>query len=389
MGNTVYPGIDVLRKNGYAALRGKRVGLMTNASGVDSKLISTYEILWRTPEVNLVALFAPEHGFTTARQDGEEIAHSTDAHTSLPVFSLYGANERPTEAMLSMVDMIVCDIQDIGTRYYTFAWTIMYILESAGAYGVEVLILDRPNPLGGIQVSGQVLTDGIQSLVGRYPIPIQHGMTLGELAQIGNTAWNPQPAPLTIIPCAGWQRSMHWRDTRLEWVPPSPNMPHISTVQHYPGACLIEGTNLSEGRGTALPLEIAGAPWINAYDLAKALNQQEWDGVRFRPHTFVPTASKYQGETCYGVQVHITDRSAFRPIETWLNIIQVIRQIYPEDFEWLPPIKKGDYAHFDRLIGSFAVRPQLHQGVPVAEITQSWAAACQTFAEIRRPYLLY
>ncbi len=383
----VKSGVENLREQVYAPLRGKRVGLMTNPSAVDRQLNSTYDILWQAAEVELVALFAPEHGFAGAVADGEQIHTQIDPRTQLPVYSLYGNRLRPTEDMLAQVDVLVCDIQDIGVRYYTFAWTISHILEAAGEHHIEVMILDRPNPLGGEQISGPGLDSALSSLVGRYPVPVIHGLTLGELAAYINAEHNPTPARLQVIPCLGWQRDMPWADCDLPWVAPSPNMPHISTVQHYPGACLVEGTNLSEGRGTTLPFEIVGAPWIDGHHLATVLNKADYPGVHFRPHQFRPTASKWMNEECGGVQVHITDAKRFQPIKTWLEVIRTIRQLYPSDFAWLPP-HEGVY-HFDRLIGSTSVRAQIEVGEDMPTICAGWETVRQDFQKQRQPYLLY
>lgn len=383
----VKTGLENLRDQDFAPLRGKRVGLMTNPSAVHRNLTSTYDMLWRSPAVNLVALFAPEHGFAAAVADGEQITTQVDPRTQLPVFSLYGDSLRPTAHMLAQVDVLVCDIQDIGVRYYTFAWTITHILEAADEHGVEVIILDRPNPLGGERINGPGLDSALSSLVGRYPVPVIHGLTLGELASYVNTVHNPTPAQLQVIPCLGWRRDMLWADCALPWVAPSPNMPHLSTVQHYPGACLIEGTNLSEGRGTTLPFEIVGAPWIDGHRLAEFLNIQMLSGVRFRPHQFRPSASKWAGQDCGGVQVHITEGEHFAPIETWLEVIHAIRQLYPAEFAWLPP-HNGVY-HFDRLIGSTRVREQIDAGEEMTTICSGWDAVGAQFRAERKPYLLY
>lgn len=387
MSAKVLPGIDVLRDNGFAAFREKRVGLLSNPSGVDSQLRSTQQIFQHAPEVDLVALFAPEHGVAASAQDGEPVREARDPGSGLPIHSLYGDHFRPTPEMLAGVDVVVCDIQDIGVRFYTFAWTVSQVLEAAGEQGVEVMILDRPNPLGGLHMDGPLLQNGLQSLVGRGPVPVQHGLTLGELMGMFNALWNPHPCELSVVACAGWQRSMRWAETGLNWVPPSPNMPQLETLLHYPGACLIEGANCSEGRGTALPFEIVGAPWIDAAALADALNRQNWPGVIFRPHVFVPSASKYQGETCFGVQAHRIDTEQYRPLESWLAVIQTIRRCYPVDFVWLPPV--NDRYHFDRLIGNYDVRAQIEDEVPVAEIVQSWQDDLRRFDEQRRPYMRY
>ena len=377
----VRPGIDVLRAEGFAPLRGRRIGLMTNPSAVDTRLNSTVDVLWRAREVTLVALFGPEHGVTGTVADGEPVASGIDARTGLPAHSLYGTTYRPTREMLEGVDVLVCDIQDIGARFYTFLWTVSYILEAAGEYGVPVMILDRPNPIGG-RAAGPLLMPEVASFVGRHPIPIRHGMTLGELALMFNALWNPFPAHMDVIQCEGWSRHMRWEDTGLPFVPPSPAMPHPVTAKHYPGACLLEGTTLSEGRGTALPFEIVGAPYLDGPVLAERLNVQGWPGVRFRPHIFEPAASKYAGVTCHGVQAHITDEDTYDPILVWLGVISVIRAQYPAHFGWHP-------AHFDRLIGNRAVREAIDRGVAISELVASWAPEIAAFQEQRRPYLLY
>ncbi len=389
----IHTGLEVLRAHDFADLRGQRVGLLTNPSAIDRQLKATYRILTAAPEVHCTALFAPEHGFTGSAPDAERIGHRMDARTGLPVYSLYGETYQPDADMLRGIDTLVCDIQDIGVRFYTFAWTVTHILEAAGQHGVRVVILDRPNPLGGVRVSGPLIEPGLESFVGRVSIPIVHGLTLGELARLFNAQWNPTPAELTVIPCDGWQRSMTWAETELPWVPPSPNMPHLSTLAQYPGACLIEGTTLSEGRGTALPFEVVGAPWIDAEALADALNAPGWAGCHFRPCAFQPSASKWAGQTCSGVQVYVTDPAAWRPIDTWLGIIQTIHALYPADFGWLPPgtdgVEQGAVFHFDRLIGSSAYRLSTDAGESLDPLIAEWDAACCQFRAQSAPYWLY
>ena len=378
-------GLEVLD---FSLLKGKRVGLLTNPSAIDQNLKSAYQIFATSDEVNLTALFAPEHGFVGAAPDAAKIEDTKDPLSGAPVFSLYGKTLKPTPEMLENVDVIVCDIQDIGVRYYTFTWTVSYILEA----GVEVIILDRPNPLGGLRVYGSPLDDHLRSFVGRFPIPPQHGMTLGELAKMINQTWNPNPCELTVIPCEGWERSMEFAETGLPWVPPSPNMPTLNTLLQYVGACLIEGTTLSEGRGTALPFEIVGAPWIDPLTLADTLNAKNWEGVRFRPHSFLPSSSKFKGEYCNGVQVYVTDKTVWQPLHVWLGIIQTIAQLYPDDFAWLPPYSpevEPSIQHFDRLIGSEKVRQQIDDNQPIEAITADWEALCQDFMQKREQFLIY
>jgi uncharacterized protein YbbC (DUF1343 family) len=327
--------------------------------------------------------------------DGERISTTHDPRTGIPIYSLYGDNIHPSADALTDIDVMVCDIQDIGVRYYTFLWTVTHIVEACGENNIPVVILDRPNPLGDTVAGSPLLPEYLEQLsekarlVGRYDIPIQHGMTLGELVMMLNDTENDAKTDVTVIFCEGWQRSMTWDAIGKPFVAPSPNMPHFVTVQHYPGACLIEGTTLSEGRGTALPFEIVGAPFINSHELAKHLNAPQWQGVKFRPHTFQPTASKWQGQVCEGVHVHITNQISWQPLEVWLGIIRAIRQLYPNDFEWLPPLAGEDISHFDRLIGSRKIRQQIDDNVPIAQITQDWGQVRAEFLEQRKPYLLY
>lgn len=377
----VLTGIDVLRRDDFVQLRGQRIGLLTNHSGVTYDLVPTYRLLHDAENVDLVALFGPEHGVMGMAAEGEQVSSGTDAHTGLPVYSLYGAQVRPTAAMLADIELLVCDIQDIGTRYYTYLWTLTHVLEACGEAGVRVLVLDRPNPLGGERVSGPGLDAEFSSLVGRFDIPIQHGMTLGELAQMLNDTVNPTPAPVDVIRCEGYTRTMLWEHTGLPFVPPSPNMPSVVTTQHYPGSCLVEGTNLSEGRGTTLPFQIVGAPYIAADALADTLNALALPGCRFRPHRFRPSSRKYADEVCDGVQVHITATDQYEPITTWLHVLATIARHYPEQFEWLN--------FFDKLIGSTQVRQQLAADTAIAILTASWDAYEAVFRTKRAPYLLY
>jgi len=374
----VRTGIELIQTSNFAVLHGKRVGLLTNLNAVDSNLVSTYDIFRNASEVNLTTVFSPEHGLSAALSDGELIHSSIDGVTGIPIYSLYGDIKHPTAEMLSNVDVVVCDSQDIGARYYTFTWTMSYILEAAGEHNIEVIILDRPNPLGG-QPSGMPLEKRFTSLVGRYPVPTQPGMTMGEMAQMFNALWNATPAQLSVIACENYERDMLWADTQLIFVPPSPNMAHLVTAQHYPGSCLVEGTSLSEGRGTSLPFEIVGAPGLDGRALADALNQESWSGVRFRPHIFKPSISKYAGEVCDGVQAHITDINVYRPIETWLGVLAAIYQQQP--FSW------ND--HFERLIGTDKVRLLIESNASLDELFVEAKVYCHSFDQQRQPYLLY
>lgn len=397
---TVITGLEALIEARFAPLAGQRVGLLTNPSAITRRLQSAYRVLTGTPDMTMTALFGPEHGFAGAAPDAEHIQTGVDARSGLPIFSLYGETYRPTADMLNHIDTLVCDIQDIGVRYYTYTWSVSHVLEAAGEHGVRVVILDRPNPLGGLPLDGPLLDHALSSFVGRFAVPVCHGMTLGELARMINATWNPTPAALDVIPCAGWRREMAWAATGLPWVPPSPNMPHLSTLQHYPGACLVEGTTLSEGRGTPLPFEIVGAPWIDGQTLADTLAADSWGkrfGAGFRPHTFQPTQSKWQGQYCQGVQVYVLDPARWRPIEVWLGVLITIQRLYPDHFAWLPQHPDSGAQHFDRLIGSKWVRRDLEAGIQagkstleiIAPLAAEWLEDCHAFELQRQPFLLY
>ncbi|NDJ61779.1 MAG: DUF1343 domain-containing protein [Chloroflexi bacterium] len=382
-------GLDVLIADDFGALMGKRIGLLTNPSAVDQHLRSTYDIFHRSEAVNLAALFGPEHGFMGAAADGEQIGAAVDSRTGLPIHSLYGATYRPTAAMLAGLDAIVCDLQDVGARFYTYIWTIAEIMAAAGEHGVEVIVLDRPNPLGGRIIEGGPLDPALASLVGRGPLPIRHGLTVGELARLINAVLLPKRAHLTVIPCVGWSRDLVWPALGRPWIAPSPNIHCVEALLHYPGACLLEGTNLSEGRGTAQPFQWVGAPWIDGPALADHLNQQGWPGVRFRACAFQPTASKWAGQVCHGVQAHITDTPAWQPVRAWLGVIAAIRRLYPDDFAWLAPTDPAGDHHFDRLIGSRTTRSLIDSGAPLAALMIGWDAFCAEFDAQRQPYMLY
>lgn len=387
---TIELGIDVLQQQNFEPLVGKRVGLFTNGSGVDSQLRSTYDILWEAENVNLVAIFAPEHGFAGAEQAGESIDTQTDPRTGILAFSLYGATYAPTADMMNAVDVIVVDIQDIGIRYYTFMWTMTYILEACGKYGVEMLILDRPNPLRR-WFAKPVLDMSVSSLVGRFPVPVVHGLTIGEMARLVNGEWLDTSAELDVIPCHYYKPHMDWNEVGLYWIAPSPNMPSYSTIVHYAGSCLIEGTNLSEGRGTTLPFEVIGAPWVDSHQLANIINQEilqnQVTDIIARPHSFKPVISKYANEVCHGIQLHVYDYEVFDAVSIWLDIIDTIRKLYPEDFEWLPPYQDGGHYHFDRLIGIPDFR--LVENFNEALETESVDDDMDMFMKLRQKYLLY
>lgn len=374
-------GIDVLLNDPFQPLRGLRVGLLTHLAATDRHLRTTYErFASGATGAKLSALFAPEHGMAGAEQDGVAIETHNDPLSGVPIYSLYGASNRPTPEMFEGLDVLVCDLVDVGVRYYTFLWTLSHVLEAAGTADLPVYILDRPNPQGG-RVAGRGLDTRFASLVGRYDVPILHGLTLGEMAQYLNGVHNPTPAELHVIACANWRHEVRFEQTGLIWIAPSPNMPTLATALHYGGACWLEGTTLSEGRGTTLPFQVVGAPFMDAYKLAQHLNRQAWAGVAFRPHVFKPLASKYAGEVCYGVQVHITDPRHYDPLSVWLGVIHALKRAYSEQIQWLP--------HFDLLMGTDEVRLQLEAGTRPDDILLEWQSYAHDFARRRADFLLY
>lgn len=374
-------GIEVLLHDRLDLIRGKRVGLITNPTGVNGELVSDVDLLAHTPGVHLVALFGPEHGIRGAHQAGASVGSDRDPVTGVPVYSLYGKTRQPTPAMLQGVDVLVFDIQAVGARFYTYLYTMADAMKAAAAAHIPIIVLDRPNPIGGIAVQGPVLDPKFASFVGEYPIPLRYGMTIGELAEFFNGEFH-LGANLTVVKMRGWQRSMYYHDTPLQFVMPSPNMPTESTALVYPGMGLVEGTNVSEGRGTTHPFELTGAPWIDAEQLARDLNDKHLPGVRFRPVHFTPTFSKYEGKPCNGVEVHVMDRDAFNPVAVGLTVIAAIHDLYPQQFAFKA-------SGFDRLVGNDWIRQDIEQGVPVSAMRQRWQAGLAQFEQTRRKYLLY
>lgn len=371
--STVRTGLEVLIRDRRELLRGQRVGLLSHPGAVLPDLTAAVDALLAAG-VQVSALFGPEHGFEAAVADGVPVADAVHPRTGLPIYSLYGATKVPTPAMLAGLDVLLFDVQDVGARYYTFIGSLVYLLQGAARAGLPAIVLDRPNPIDGLTVEGPPVAPGLESFVGMLPIPIRHGLTLGEVARYAN-AEQGIGADLTVIEMQGWRRGMWFDDTGLPWVPTSPNMPHLTAATLYPGTCLIEGTNLSEGRGTALPFELCGAPWLDGYRLAEALNALDLAGARFRPAHFAPTASKHAGQVCGGVQLHITDRQALRPVAAGLHLIAACRAQDPQRFEFLPSSWEGHPPHFDLLAGSPRVRAGLEAGVPPEELAAEAGAS--------------
>jgi uncharacterized protein YbbC (DUF1343 family) len=384
-------GLEVLLDSKLDLLAGARVGLIVNPAAIDSRFDHAADLFHQHPRINLTALFGPQHGIRGETQDNMiEWNTFRDSRTGLPAYSLYGETRKPTPEMLGDVDVLVFDIQDVGTRVYTFIYTMALAMEAARENGKRFIVLDRPNPVGGVQIEGNILAPKFTSFVGMFPIPMRHGMTIGELARMFNGEFGID-CELEAVKMEGWRREMYFDDTGLPWVMPSPNMPTVDTAVVYPGSVMIEGTSVSEGRGTTRPFEIIGAPYIDPYELIAELKKDNLCGLAFRPLHFQPTFHKFAGELCGGIQIHVTDRDAFKPVITGAAIISAIRRFYHDRFEWKQPPYEYVYDKlpFDVINGGARLREQIETGESVAEIEESWRDGLKDFAERRRRYLLY
>ena len=379
-------GLSVLFRERLALVESRSIGLITNQTGIDSQFQSNLTLFAEYPKVQLVALFSPEHGISGSAQAGIQIASAIGKGRQISIHSLYGETRQPTPEMLDGIDVLVYDIQDVGSRFYTYISTLLRAMRAAAANRVDFIVLDRPNPIRGDRVEGNLLQPAFRSFVGEIMIPIRHGMTVGELAQFCKAELDFASNQFEIVPMQGWRREMWYDETGLPWVPPSPNMPTLETATLYPGTCLIEGTNLSEGRGTTKPFEWIGAPWIDPERWADTLNSLELSGIHFRPVHFTPTFSKYTDQNCHGVQVHVIDRDQFKPVDVGLHLIATAQRDYPDQFEFL---KNRERYFFDLLAGTDALRLRLSTHESPTEIVQSWTADVDNFTAQRRPYLLY
>lgn len=373
----VLNGIDVLRRQGFAPLAGKQIGLVTNQTGLAADGASTIDLLYKSGVCRLVALFSPEHGI---RGIGDQsVSSSVDDATGLPIYSLYGETLRPRAEMLRGIDALVYDIQDVGVRFYTYSTTMAYCMEEAARAGIPFYVLDRPNPIGGLVVEGPMLDTDKTSFVGYMPLPIRHGMTLGELARFINSE-KKIGADLHVIAMEGWHRGDYLCDTGQLWVNPSPNMRSLLEAVFYPGVCLLEGTNVSVGRGTDRPFEVIGAPWIEPRSLAAALKSAHVPGVEFLPLFFTPTASTYQGQRCGGVSLLLTDRKAFQPVLTGLTLISTLHRLHGDKFEIEKTI---------RLLGNQQALNALKRGDAPAKILNAAGPALRDFLSKRQKALIY
>lgn len=384
----VRTGLDRLADEPFW-VRGRRVGLLANQAAVTGELEAAWSVVERLGG-RLVRLFAPEHGLFGIAQDMERV--SSGFWRGVPVVSLYGseaASLRPEVELLADLDVLVVDLPDIGCRYYTFAATMAYCLEACQQAGVEVIVCDRPNPLGGEVLEGGPVEEGFRSFVSELPVPVRHGLTLGELALLLRAERYPQLS-LTVLACQGWQRSQRWDETGLPWVAPSPNMPTLATATVYPGACLVEATNLSEGRGTTRPFLLTGAPWLDGERLAAMCNRLELPGVRFRATFFRPEFHKHAGQLCGGVEWHVTDRNAFCPLLTGLLLLREARRLAPEAFAWRQEAYEfvDHVPAIDLLTGSSLARQVVEGQLAPEEVVAQWKPYLDWFAAYRRSFLL-
>ena len=365
-------------------LKGKRVGLLTNPTGVDSKLVSSIDILAK--EVQLVKLFSPEHGIRGDVQAGEKVADYVDEKTGLTVCTLYGDKKMPTKEMLEDIDVLVFDIQDVGSRLYTYLYSMSYSMQACGRDGKEFVVMDRPNPVGGLRVEGGLIEPECLSFVGLHPIPYRYGLTIGEAAGLFVGEFGVK-CDLTVIPMEGWTRDMYFDQTGLPWVFPSPNMPVLDTAIVYDATCLYEGTNISEGRGTTKPFELVGAPFLKADKLADAMNAKNLPGVLFRPAYFTPTFSKHEGKLCSGVQLHVTDRDIFCPVQCGLQLLKEVKMQAGEAFEYLPPLSEKIHPMIDLNTGSTYIRT--HDDFEPEAVYAEWQKDAKAFAKRKEQYHLY
>jgi uncharacterized protein YbbC (DUF1343 family) len=388
---SVSSGLEQLIQSPPDFLKGRRIGLLCNTASVDRNLVHSRVRLRELFGPGLTCLFSPQHGLFAEKQDNMiESNDRRDPLLDVPVFSLYSQTRIPTQAMYDAIDVLLIDLQDVGTRVYTFIYTMSHCMEAARRYRKKVVVLDRPNPIGGVLTEGNCLTSGFRSFVGRYPIPMRHGMTVGELAAMFNTAFNIG-CDLEVVPMKGWRRHMLFGDTGLPWVAPSPNLPTPASALVYPGQVLWEGTNVSEGRGTTQPFELFGAPFIDPYRILDALPPEAIPGAILRPLEFEPTAQKWQGRRCHGFQIHVVKPGAFRPYRTSLALLQAVLRCHADEFQWKTPPYEYEYERMpiDLILGDRQLRERLAAMEPIADLEASWHQDLQAFEQMRRSFLLY
>lgn len=389
--NPVALGVEKLLEDSESSVRGARIGLICNQASVTHGFEHVADLFFRNQTTDLRVLFGPQHGIRGDVQDNMiETEHAMDRNTGLPVYSLYSETREPTKPMLDDVDALVYDMQDVGCRIYTFIYTLANCMRAAAKYGKRVVVCDRPNPISGEFVSGNVLRPEFSSFVGQFPIPTRHGMTVGELALMFNEYFKIQ-CDLEVIPMRGWRREFWHDETDAPWVLPSPNMPTVETATVFPGAVHFEGTQLSEGRGTTRPFELIGAPYIDPDVYSKHLNGLELPGVFFRACVFQPTFQKHAGTSCGGVQIHVLDRGTFEPVLTGIAMVKAAYDLYPADFRWKDPPYEYVYDRnpFDVICGTSEIRKAFELGTELVEIAAEWSSPLAEFVEARSSFLLY
>lgn len=387
----VQTGIDRIREGLWKRLTGYRLGLLSNQASLDSRLNTSGEVISSLLPGQLKALFGPQHGFSGEAQDNMvETDHSYDKELGIPVFSLYADKREPLPHMLEMIDVLILDLQDVGTRVYTFSSTMLNCLKAAAKEGKKVLVLDRPNPLGGAVVEGNLLRPELYSFVGPYSLPMRHGLTMGEMARIFNDVFGLN-CDLEIITMNGWHREMLWFETGLRWIMPSPNMPFPQTAFVYPGQVIWEGTNLSEGRGTCRPFEIFGAPYLDTAAVKRALNQEATCGCQLQGFSFRPTYHKWQGELCHGFMIHVLDPHVYRPYLTSIALLKAAMETHRGSFKWKNPPYEYEYKKkpIDLIMGNSSLRLELESGARLSLLEEKWERELEYFVQWRKPYLLY
>jgi len=384
-------GIDVLRENRFRIIDGSKAGLLVNQASVDKNIEHDIDIMMNAENFELKSILGPQHGLYGQTQDNMiEWTGYKDPRTGLPIYSLYGNHRKPTDEMLEGIDTLIVDLPDVGSRYYTFLWTAKLCMEACAKKEIGMVVLDRPNPIGGEIIEGPMLDPCYRSFVGLSVLPIRHGMTMGELLNMINRE-EEIGCNLEIVKMQGWSREMWFDDTGLPWVIPSPNMPTPDTATVYPGGCLLETTNISEGRGTCRPFEITGAPYIDPYNLAGEIKKWNLPGVFFRPLYFEPTFSKYKGEYCGGIQLHVADRNIFQPVRTYVTLISTIKKMYPDKFAWKNPPYEYEYKKMpvDILWGDSSLRESVDNMENPEELFRKIETFTDEFRQKRKDYLLY
>jgi len=384
-------GLEKILNEQSNLLKNLRIGLICNQASVNHQFQHAADLFFENDNLNLVALFGPQHGIRGDVQDNMvETCHTIDKLTKLPIYSLYSETRQPTVEMLSSIDALVFDLQDVGGRVYTFIYTMANAMKACSKLGKKMFVLDRPNPIGGLSVEGNFLEKGHESFVGQFPIPMRHGLTIGELAKFFNEEFNIN-CELEIITMNNWERRDFYDETDAPWVMPSPNIPTVDTTIVFPSTVYFEGTQVSEGRGTTRPFEIVGAPYIDSKEYADALSLLELPGVIFRPINFLPTFQKHSNQSCGGVFLHITERDSFEPVITGLAMIKILYELYPNDFKWKDTPYEYEFNRnpFDVIAGTAKIRGMIEKGKSINEIKLSWKNDVKDFNESREKYFLY